>query len=64
MRRVAETSSWPQISSTWIGVNVYEEWETDSKLDAFRGAGPGQELAVDIVHADVSRYRISASGPA
>jgi quinol monooxygenase YgiN len=45
-------------------VNVYEEWETDSELDAFREDGPAQELAVDIVHTDVSRHRISASGPA
>jgi quinol monooxygenase YgiN len=45
-------------------VNVYEEWETESELTAFRGAGPTNELAVDIVSAEVSRHQIAFSGPA
>jgi quinol monooxygenase YgiN len=45
-------------------VNVYEEWETESELTAFRGAGPSQKLAVDIVRAEVSRHLIASSGPA
>lgn len=33
-------------------VDVDEEWETDSKLDAFRGDDPARELSVDMAHAD------------
>ncbi len=45
-------------------VNVYEEWESDAALEAFRGAGPDSALMSDIVRARVSRHRVSASGPA
>jgi quinol monooxygenase YgiN len=45
-------------------VNVYEQWESEAALEAFRGDGPGPELASDIVHAAVSRYQVSSSGPA
>ena len=45
-------------------VNVYEAWDTEADLEAFRGAGPGPELAKAIMRADVSRHHVSASGPA
>jgi quinol monooxygenase YgiN len=45
-------------------VNVYERWETDAQLEAFRGEGPGTDLTSDIVSADVSRHYVSSSGPA
>jgi len=45
-------------------VTVYEEWELDAALEAFRGAGPDSALMSDIVRASVSRHRVSASGPA
>ena len=45
-------------------VNVYERWETDAQLEAFRGEGPGTDLTSDIVSADVSRHNVSSSGPA
>lgn len=43
---------------------VYERWETDADLDAFRGSGtdddrPPRRLP-DLRDADVHRYRISA----
>jgi quinol monooxygenase YgiN len=44
-------------------VNVYEEWDSEVELEAFRGAGPEPELTTDIVHADVSRHQVAASGP-
>ncbi|MEV0222570.1 antibiotic biosynthesis monooxygenase family protein [Streptomyces sp. NPDC050704] len=41
-------------------VNVYERWESDAELAAFRGAGPEPEQAAAIRDADVRKYRISA----
>jgi quinol monooxygenase YgiN len=45
-------------------VNVYEQWESEAQLEAFRGDGPGGDLSSDIVNADVSRHQVSSSGPA
>lgn len=45
-------------------VNVYEEWDSEAELEAFRGAGPEPDLAVDIVDAEVSRHHVASSGPA
>ncbi|MFC3504639.1 putative quinol monooxygenase [Micromonospora krabiensis] len=41
-------------------VNVYERWESDERLLAFRGSGPSEEQTVAIRGAEVHRYRISA----
>jgi quinol monooxygenase YgiN len=43
-------------------VNVYEQWETEAELEAFRGEGPDSDLGSDIVSADVSRHEVSSSG--
>lgn len=40
-------------------INVYERWESDEQLLAFRGAGPAQEQVTAILGAEVHRYRIS-----
>jgi quinol monooxygenase YgiN len=45
-------------------VNVYEEWDSDSQLEAFRGAGPEPEMTQVIERAEVSRHRVASSGPA
>lgn len=45
-------------------VNVYERWDTDEAVEAFRGEGPGDDLSSIIVRADVSRYDVSSVGPA
>jgi hypothetical protein len=45
-------------------VNVYEQWQSEAQLEAFRGEGPGPDLTSDIVSADVSRHQVSSSGPA
>lgn len=45
-------------------VNVYEEWDSDTQLEAFRDAGPGPELIGVIERAEVSRHRVASSGPA
>ena len=37
-------------------VNVYEEWESEDALSAFRGGGPGEDLSAMIVRADVREH--------
>ncbi|MCM6778519.1 antibiotic biosynthesis monooxygenase [Nocardia sp. CDC159] len=37
-------------------VNVYERWTSRAAVEAFRGAGPGAELAASIVGADVREF--------
>jgi quinol monooxygenase YgiN len=44
-------------------VNVYEEWDTEADLLAFRGAGPGNDLRAFIVRAAITRHVIATSGP-
>ena len=44
-------------------VNVYEEWESEEALLAFRGAGPDSDLSSSIVRAEVARHIVSSSGP-
>jgi quinol monooxygenase YgiN len=41
-------------------ITVYERWESDEDLERFRGSGPPDEQAVQILDASVARYRISA----
>jgi quinol monooxygenase YgiN len=45
-------------------VNVYEHWESEAALAAFRGAGPSSELSAEILRADVKRHQVRSSGPA
>jgi quinol monooxygenase YgiN len=45
-------------------VNVYEEWESEAELEAFRGEGPGEDLSALIVRASVRRHQVASSGPA
>ncbi|WP_119726770.1 putative quinol monooxygenase [Thermomonospora amylolytica] len=45
-------------------INVYERWESDEHLEAFRGGGPDAGQAAAIRDAHVSRYRIDAVEPA
>ena len=44
-------------------VNVYEAWESEEALTAFRGEGPGQDFSSMIVRAQVARHMVSSSGP-
>jgi quinol monooxygenase YgiN len=41
-------------------INLYERWETDEQLMAFRGSGPSAEQRTAILGASVNRYRISS----
>ncbi|WP_344424607.1 antibiotic biosynthesis monooxygenase family protein [Pseudonocardia ailaonensis] len=45
-------------------VNVYERWEAEEPLLAFRGSGPSQDQETAILDADVRRYEIASEGPA
>ena len=45
-------------------VNVYEEWDSEEELEAFRGDGPSSELTEVITRAVVQRHAIASSGPA
>ena len=42
-------------------VNVYEEWESEKALIAFRGDGPDDDLSSSIVEADVAKHIVSSS---
>lgn len=41
-------------------VNIFERWETEEQLLAFRGSGPDSGTAARILDADVKRYVIAA----
>src|SRR2546423_15546953 len=43
---------------------IYERWESEQKLLAFRGSGPGDDQQAAILDADVKRYEIAAVGDA
>ena len=43
---------------------VFERWESEAQLVAFRGSGPGDAQAGQIRAAGVARYEISAVRPA
>jgi quinol monooxygenase YgiN len=45
-------------------VNVYEEWESEEALLAFRGDGPDANLGASIVRAEVFRHVVASTGPA
>ena len=43
-------------------VRVYERWEDEAPLLAFRGSGPSPEQEAAVVHAEVRRYEVAAEG--
>ena len=45
-------------------VNVFERWESEETLLAFRGAGTPGELAARVLDADVRRYGVASVGEA
>ena len=44
--------------------NVYECWDSEGDLTAFRDGGPEPEMLAMIVDANVQRHQIASSGPA
>ncbi|MGJ9412484.1 putative quinol monooxygenase [Aeromicrobium sp. CF4.19] len=45
-------------------VTVYERWQDEASLLAFRGAGPDDDQQVAVLGADVRRFEVSDVGPA
>lgn len=45
-------------------INVYERWESEESLGAFRASGPSDDQTAMIRDAEVARYQISGAGPA
>lgn len=41
-------------------INVYERWDDDASLSAFRSSGDEPVPAPDILGGDVAKYRISS----
>ena len=39
-------------------VNVFERWRTRESLAAFRGDGPGDDIASRILHVHVGEYEV------
>ncbi len=42
-------------------VNIYEEWESEEDLAAFRDDGPGEDLSSLIVRAEVFQHAVTSS---
>ena len=42
---------------------VYERWQDEATLLAFRGSGPSDDQQGAILGADVQRYEVAAVGP-
>lgn len=45
-------------------ISVYERWQDEDDLLAFRSSGPDEHQQVAILDASVRRYEISSEGPA
>ena len=43
-------------------VNVYEEWESEDAMLAFRGEGPDDRIGARILEARVRRHEVARSG--
>jgi quinol monooxygenase YgiN len=41
-------------------VNVYERWDSQAAVDAFRGSGPSDEQSAAMVTASVAEYDVAA----
>jgi quinol monooxygenase YgiN len=42
-------------------VNVYERWESQGAVEAFRGSGPSDEQGAAILSASVAEYDVAGS---
>lgn len=44
-------------------VNVYERWESQGAVEAFRGSGPSDEQGAAMLSASVSEYDVADTRP-
>ncbi|MBD9731128.1 antibiotic biosynthesis monooxygenase [Streptomyces sp. H28] len=44
-------------------INIFERWETQADVEAFRGAGPGDEQGAAILAAAVAEYDVAEVRP-
>ncbi|MGW6293265.1 putative quinol monooxygenase [Streptomyces sp. NPDC055058] len=44
-------------------VNIFERWETQADVEAFRGDGPGDEQGAAILAAAVAEYDVAGVRP-
>lgn len=44
-------------------VNIFERWESQAAVDAFRGTGPGDEQSAAMLSASVAEYTITDTRP-
>lgn len=42
-------------------INVYERWESQSAVEAFRGSGPSDEQGAAVVAASVVEYDVASA---
>lgn len=42
-------------------INIYERWESQAAVEAFRGSGPSEEQGAQTLSADVAEYDIKAT---
>ena len=40
-------------------INIFERWDSQKSVEAFRGSGPGGDQSAMIVSASVSEYAVS-----
>ena len=40
-------------------INVYERWESQAAVEAFRGSGPGDEQGAAMLDASVAEYDVT-----
>jgi quinol monooxygenase YgiN len=44
-------------------INVYERWESQQAVEAFRGAGPSDDQNAAMLAASVAEYDVAATRP-
>jgi quinol monooxygenase YgiN len=42
-------------------INVFERWETVADVEAFRGSGPSDDQAAQVLEADVRQFEIAST---
>ena len=42
-------------------INVYEAWESEADVEAFRGAGPSDDQAARVLAAEVRQHTVAES---